>query len=248
MYCGNCGVKLFEEDNYCRSCGSKIAKTMEPTSTSRAIRDTDSAADRTGNTISASQAPNNDDAFSTPDSFAFAGATVPATYLEAEREFKEEQKGFEKTIGSLKLKYDADGKVKFGGWLYLFSPGIFLAPLFAFIGLRMTQTNAWLFPIIGIPKWLTLMLHASPYITILTSTYMFFLYYKKDKFFPSFYVAIWTISQVIDLCLIIILINYLSPEWFIKECLKQWLIRLFAGGLWCTYILCSKRVKHTFVN
>ncbi|WP_041281503.1 DUF2569 family protein [Desulfocurvibacter africanus] len=248
MYCGNCGVKLFEEDNYCRSCGRKVAKTIEPPSTSRAVRDIDSTADKTDNALSALQTPNHDDVPPIPpDSFAFAGAIVPTTYLEAESEFKEEQKGFEKTIGSLKLKYDAQGKVKFGGLLYLFSIFIFFPPFGAFANLiHINEIKANWSAVLTNADLIIFYVPAFAYLFL--TLYIVFLYYRRDKGLSSWWIGSWSVLLAADALGALYLDRHGIPNHLFQTQIESLAGRLFWVGLWSIYLLCSKRVKHTFVN
>ena len=147
------------------------------------------------------------------------------------------------------------------GWLILVGIGIIFSPIRLGFSLLQTYTpmmkdGSWeKATTVGssnyIPHFQTLMITEISYnlCIMIASIYLIYLFTKKSKDFPKFFIIIGLISILvipIDAYLTTLVFN--EMEVFDKETLKEFMKTVVGYFIWIPYMLVSERVKQTFIH
>ena len=86
-------------------------------------------------------------------------------------------------------------------------------------------------------------------ILIFASFYLLFLFFKKSKFFPSYFIY-FRLFNVLFLALDIIFAKMIFPEEpiFDPTIARDLFQVILAAAIWIPYMLRSRRVKNTFIS
>lgn len=148
-----------------------------------------------------------------------------------------------------------------GGWLIIVGFGLMITPIVIFstllsehLPLFTDGTFALLTSEISehyIPGFSIIMSYEilGNLILIFASFYLLFLFFKKSKFFPSYFIY-FRLFNVLYIALDIIFAKMIFPEEPVLDpsIARELFQVIFAAAIWIPYMLRSQRVKNTFIS
>jgi len=137
-----------------------------------------------------------------------------------------------------------------GGWLILVAIGVVGAPLYALsvlseiLSLISGEDFQFLSLSIKAFVWFEMLFWG---MMLLISAYVVFLFFKKKRDFPNWYIAIFLLFIAFSVSDMMV-VNLLLPEEPLEDMIVAGFRTVIQAAIWIPYLLKSKRVRLTFVE
>lgn len=154
-----------------------------------------------------------------------------------------------------------DGPDGLGGWLVVIALGLFATPIRLVI--VMVQTYP---PLFGAGRWEKLTTPGSPhyhplwkplvigevvanFVFIAFAVYLLYLFFRKSRRFPSYYIGL-LVSSIVFILADSFVVGIVVPGQGITSAgsMQELTRSLVASAIWIPYLFVSKRVRNTFVQ